>query len=101
MPAAGENVGVAVTLAPDAVTEIATAVIALNDPEVPAMVTVAGLEVTAAEELAERVSTWVPAAEPAANEAVTPLGSPLDVSTTAPEKAPSSVAVMVLVMLPP
>jgi hypothetical protein len=83
------------------VTVTATAVIALKDPEVPAMVTVTGLEKTAAEELAESVSTWLPAAEPAANEAVTPLGSPLDVSATAPENPPSSVTVMVLVVLPP
>jgi len=88
-------------LEPDAVTVTATAVIALNDPEVPAMVTVAGLEVTVADELAERVSTCVPAAEPAANEAVTPLGSPLAPSPTAPEKPPSSVTVMVLDVLPP
>jgi hypothetical protein len=98
----GEYVGVAVTLLPDvAVTVTATAVIALNDPEVPTMVTVAGLEETAAEELAESVSTWDPAAEPATNEAVTPLGSPLNVSPTAPEKPPSSVTMTVLVALPP
>jgi hypothetical protein len=95
----GENVGRATAEA--CVTVTATAVIALNDPEVPAMVTVAGLEVTAAEELAESVSTWVTAAEPEANEAVTPLGSPLEVSWTALEKPPSSVTVIVLVVLPP
>jgi hypothetical protein len=77
------------------------AAIALDDPDVPAMVTVAGLDVTAAEELAERVSTWVPATEPAANEAVTPLGSPLDVSATEPVNPPSSVAVTMVVVLPP
>lgn len=65
------------------------------------MVTVTGMEVTTVEELAESVSTWVPVPGPAANEAVTPLGSPLAVSATAPEKPPWFVTVMVLVVLSP
>ena len=38
-----------------------TAVIPLREPDVPVMVIVAGIEVTAADESAESVSTWVPA----------------------------------------
>jgi hypothetical protein len=51
--------------------------------------------------LAERVSTWVPAAEPVANEAVTPPGIPRAVSATVPENLPASVTVIVLVPLLP
>jgi hypothetical protein len=76
-------------------------VIVPNDPELPAMETVAVLAETAAEELAERVITWVPGAGPAANEAVTPLGSPIAVSATEPEKPPWFATVIVLAELLP
>lgn len=76
-------------------------VVALNVPEVPEIVTVTGVEVTVAELLAVRVSTWVPAVEPAAKEAVMPLGRPLAERETAPEEPPISVEVIVVVPLPP
>ena len=52
-------------------------VVAVSAPEVPVMVTLSGAEVTAAEVLAARVSTWVPAAEPEENDAVRLLGTHL------------------------
>ena len=76
-------------------------VAALNVPEVPVIVTVTGVEVTVAELLAVRVSTWVPAVEPAAKEAVMPLGRPLAERETAPEEPPISVEVIVVIPLPP
>ena len=76
-------------------------VVALNVPEVPVIVTVTGVEVTVAELLAVRVSTWVPAVDPAAKEAVMPLGRPLAERETAPEEPPISVEVIVVVPLPP
>lgn len=76
-------------------------VVAFSAPEVPLMVTVTGLEVTAAEALAENVATWVPTVEPAAKAAVTPLGRPLAERAMLPEKPPTSVTAMVLVALLP
>ena len=76
-------------------------VVAVSAPEVPVMVTLSGAEVTAAEVLAARVSTWVPAAEPKENDAVRLLGRSLVERLTLPEKPPTSVTVMVLVPIPP
>ena len=73
----------------------------VNEPETPVMAIVTGVEVTVAELLAVRVSTWVPAVEPAAKEAVTPPGRPPAERETVPEKPPMSVAVIVVVPLPP
>jgi hypothetical protein len=84
-----------------AVTVRVTDVVAVSVPEVPAMVTVTGDVVTAAELLAVRVSTWVPAAVPAAKPAVTPLGSPDAASATLPLNPPAPVTAMVLVPLLP
>ena len=76
-------------------------VVVLSVPEVPVIVTVTEVDVTAAEVLAARVSTWVSAAEPAAKDAVTPLGSPLAERLTSPENPPIAVTVIVLVPLTP
>jgi hypothetical protein len=78
-----------------------TLVVALKVPEVPVTVTVTGVEVTAAEVPTASVRTSVPDTEPAAKDAVTPLGKPVAVSVTLPEKAPTSATVIVLVPLPP
>lgn len=79
----------------------ATLVVAFNVPEVPVMVTVAGLDMTTDEVLAASVSTCVPTADPAAKEAVTPPGRPLAARVTLPEKPPTAVTVIVLVPLLP
>lgn len=84
-----------------AVMVSATLVFALNVPEVPVTVTVTGVEVTVAEVLAVRVSTWDPTVEPAAKEAVTPSGRPLAARETVPENPPTSVKVTVVVPSPP
>lgn len=83
------------------VTETATVVVAVNEPEVPLMVTVTGLEVTAAEALAVRVSTSVSDAVPIAKLAVTPLGKPEAVNVTEPANPFAGAMVMVLVAVPP
>jgi hypothetical protein len=88
------NVGSAVTLSD---TDVAP----VRLPDVPVMVTVTGLVVTAAESVAVSVSTCVPATVPAAKPAVTPLGKPEAARATVPEKPPVGVTVMVLVPLPP
>jgi len=90
-PPLGPNVGSAVTVSK-------TVVVALNAPEVPVTVTVAGPPKEAVV-LAESVNTWVPAAVPAAKLAVTPLGNPDATSTTAPVNPPTSDTVMTLVPL--
>jgi hypothetical protein len=76
-------------------------VVSVNEPEVPVMVTVTGVAVTAAVLLAVRVSTWLAGVEPPAKEVVTPPGRPLADRETAPEKLPTSVSVIVVVPLPP
>jgi hypothetical protein len=83
------------------VTETATVVVAVNEPEVPLMVTVTGLDVTAAEALAVRVSTSVSDAVPIAKLAVTPLGRPEAVNVTEPANPFAGAMVMVLIAVPP
>ena len=78
-----------------------TVVVALKEPEVPAIVTATALEVVAAEVLAVKVSICVPAVDPFAKLAETPLGNPVAASATVPLNPPTSVTVMVLVRVPP
>jgi hypothetical protein len=66
------------------VTVSATVVVAVNEPDVPVIVTVAGLEVTAAVELAVKVSSSVFVSTPAVKLAVTPVGRPEAAKVTAP-----------------
>jgi hypothetical protein len=75
----------------------ATVVFSISDPDVPVMVIVAGVESTAAEELAVRVSTSVSAAVPAAKLDVTPEGRPDAVNATVPVNPFAGVMVTVLV----
>jgi hypothetical protein len=75
----------------------ATVVFSISVPDVPVMVTVAGVESTAAEELAVRVSTSVSAAVPAAKLDVTPEGRPDAVNATVPVNPFAGVMVTVLV----
>lgn len=93
-PLPAVNVGSAVTLSD-------TDVVSVRLPDIPVMVTVTGLVVTAAESVAVSVTTCVPAAVPAAKPAVTPLGKLEAARATVPEKPPVGVTVMVLVPLPP
>ncbi len=79
----------------------ATVVVAVSDPDVPVMVTVAGVERTAAEVLAVRVRTSVFEVVPAAKLDVTPEGKPDVAYVIAPLNPPMSVMVMVLVPVPP
>lgn len=83
------------------VTLSATVVVALSEAEVPLMVTVAGLDVTAAEELAVKVSTSVSGRVPAAKLAVTPVGRPVALYVTAALNPPAGNTVIVLVPVPP
>lgn len=77
----------------------AIVVLAVNDPEVPVIVTV---DVPAvAEELAENVNTLLPVVGFVPKEAVTPLGRPEAASVTLPEKLPISVTVIVSVPVLP
>ncbi len=78
-----------------------TVVDAERVPDVPAMVTVTGLDVTAAEEAAESMSPRAPVGEFGAREVATPLGRPLVESVTLPEKPPTSVTVTLMVALLP
>lgn len=83
------------------VTVSATVVVSVSEPDVPVMVTVTGLDVAAAEELAVRVSTSVSDTVPAAKLDVTPVGSPEAVNVTALLNPPVGAMVMVLVPVPP
>lgn len=74
-------------------------VTAVNVPEVPVIVTVAGPVV--AELLAASVRTLVPVVGFVPNVAVTPLGSPDAARVTLPENGLTSVTVMVSVPLLP
>lgn len=79
----------------------ATVVFAVSDPEVPVMVTVTGLEVTAADVLTVRVSTSVSDAVPAAKLDVTPEGNPEAVNETVPVNPFAGAMVTVLVPVAP
>jgi hypothetical protein len=83
-----------------ALTDSATVVEAVNDPDVPLSVTVTGPP-TVAELEAVKVTTCVPCTVPAVKLAVTPLGSPAAASATLPVNPPMLVAVTVLVPLAP
>jgi hypothetical protein len=80
-----------------AFTVSAMVVDAVNEPEVPVMVIVAGPP-TVAELVAVRVNMLDPVAGFVPNEAVTPLGKPLAERVTLPENpfAPETVIVSVL-----
>lgn len=93
-PDPGAKLGAAVTLR-------LTLVFALSEPEVPVIVTVTALEVVAADALALRVNTCVPAVDPFAKLAETPLGRPVAASVTVPLNPPESATVMVLVPVLP
>jgi hypothetical protein len=86
-----------VGIAPFAVS--AMVVVALNEPEVPVMVTVP--VPIATEQLAVSVSTLVEVVGLVANAAVTPVGRPLAARVTGPVNPPMSVIVMVSVTLAP
>jgi len=74
-------------------------VVALNEPEVPVMVTVA--EPVVAELPAAKVTALVAVAGLALKEAVTPLGRPEAARVTVPAKGLTSVTAMVSVPLAP
>jgi hypothetical protein len=81
------------------VTVRATVVVAVSNPEVPVMVTVA--VPMAAVLSAESVSTLEPVVGLVAKAAVTPLGRPVAARVTLKTKLPTSVTEMVLVPLVP
>jgi len=94
--AAGEAASVKPALG---VTVSEIVVVALNDPEIPVMVTV---DVpTVAVELAVNVSTLVDVAGLVPNAAVTPDGNPVAARVTLPVNGLTSVTVMVSVPLAP
>lgn len=76
------------------VTVSAMVVVAVNEPDVPVMVTVTGLEEVAAEELAVSVSTSVFESTPAVKLAATPLGRPVAASVTVPVNPSTGTIVM-------
>ena len=81
-----------------AVTVSVIVVLALNTPEVPVIVTLAGPPIVAVL-VAVSVSVCVPAAVPAAKLAVTPLGNPDAARATMPVNPPTFVTVTVFVRL--
>jgi hypothetical protein len=83
-----------------AVTVRAMVVVSVKAPEVPVMVTVVGPPVVA-KALAVRVSKLLPVVGFVAKPAVTPLGRPDAARETLPEKPPTSVTEIVLVLLLP
>ena len=83
-----------------AVTVRAMVVVSVKAPEVPVIVTVVGPPVVA-KALAVSVSRLVPVVGLVAKPAVTPLGRPEAARVTLPEKPPTSVTVIVLVLLLP
>jgi len=74
-------------------------VVALRVPEVPVIV-IADVPVVTAQ-LDASVSTLLPVTGLVANDAVTPLGRPDAARVTLPENPPTSVTVMVSVLLLP
>jgi hypothetical protein len=83
-----------------ALTDSATVVDAVNDPDVPLSVTVTGPP-TVAELEAVKVTTCVPCTVPAVKLAVTPLGNPAAASATLPVNPPMLVTETVLVPVAP
>jgi hypothetical protein len=84
-----------------AVTVRLRVVVSVKAPEVPWMVTVVGPPVVA-EALAVRVSVLDPVVGFGLNDAVTPVGNvEVTAMVTLPEKPPTSVTVIVLVLLLP
>jgi len=82
-----------------ALTVSAMVVVAVNEPEVPVMVTVADAVVAVL--LAVSVSTLDPVVGFVPNDAVTPLGKPDAARVTPPVNPPTSVTLIVLVPLLP
>lgn len=82
-----------------AVTVTSTVVVALNEPDVPVMVTDVGPTI-AAEDVAVKVTTSVPDVLPAVKAAVTPDGNPDVVYVTVALNPPTALTVIVLVTEP-